>query len=141
MRHLFVALLLMAALACSAPSEGRGTLEQTGLWELPGKAVIFYAIEQDLPEASLKQEALALGKPWQDKYGEAIIYLIYDGKFAKEIASPKILEKVAQGAMGFGDQQVLYGGKKVWGGARLTLSPNQPDGDWVFEPKRVVAKP
>lgn len=141
MRNPFVLLLLAAAMACSPPPEGKSALKQAGLWELPGKAVVFYAIEQDLTEEALRQEALVLGKPWREKYGEAILYLLYDGKYAKEIASPKVLEKVAQGAMGFGDQQVLFGGEQTWGGARLTLSPDRPEGEWLFEPKRAVAKP
>jgi len=139
-RHIFYlfsgTLFILSCVSMSCSCQGNSEiLQKTGSWQIeaPPNAVIeFYYLKENLPEDSLKNMATQIARNLLKNYSNAEIYIFYDRKFAKKIASKKVKEHVLKGAMGL-DESVFWDTElKVMGGALMRMSKEKPEGEWHF---------
>lgn len=113
-------------------------LKKTGSWRFEPPldvAVEFYYIKEDIPEDTLKNKAIQIGRDLLKSYSKVEIYICYDRRLAKKVASEKFKEEVAKGAVGLDDRIFWDAEAKVMGGALLQMTKEKPEGEWHFTPK------
>jgi len=125
---------LLACAACSGGADDPAKLTPCGAWEMPwaGRLVAFYAAAPVLPESDMKALALTEMQTLKADWNEVIIYINFDKKLAKELGSPKTLEKISKTGLGPSDLEIWSG--KVMGGARLSWTRKDGNEEWKFQP-------
>lgn len=129
-------LAVASILTVGGCTESRELVGSAGQWDVePGHAVVaFYGASTNHGEAQLHSAAESYSRTWLEKYDRVTVVILYDGKYARQLASPATLKRVAARGVGPSPGEMLMGSERLKGGACWTVSKGKPEGDWAFEP-------